>query len=150
MSTAILWPTFVLVLLIFAVLITMAVQRFGYLKTNPPQRGDFATSASMKSYFAPVDAPANNLANLFEMPVLYLALVPMLLLFRHANHIEVALAWIFVLLRIAHSVIHVRGGKANTRFLVFLASCLTLSVMWVGFAIDMATATVALANQGAL
>ncbi len=150
MSTAILWPTFVLVLLVFVVLFTLASQRFRHLKTNPPKREDFASSGSMKAYFAPVEAPASNLGNLFEMPVLYFALVPLLLLFRHANHIQVALAWIYVLLRIGHSLVHIRRGSANTRFLIFLASCITLSAMWIGFAIDMATATAALANAGAL
>jgi len=150
MSTAILWPTFALVLLIFVVLITLAALRFRHMKANPPKRGDFASGGAMKSYFAPVEAPASNLANLFEMPVLYFALVPLLLLFRHANHIQVALAWAFVILRVAHSLIHVRGGKANGRFLIFLASCIALSAMWIGFAIDMASASAALANAGAL
>jgi len=150
MSTAILWPTFALVLLIFVVLVTLAAQRARYMKQTPPQREDFATSGSMKTYFAPVEAPASNLANLFEMPALYFALVPLLLLFRHANHIQVALAWAFVILRVGHSLIHVGGGKANARFLVFLASCIALSAMWIGFAVDMASATATLANAGAL
>ena len=150
MSIAILWPTFALVGLIFVVLIILATQRFGYVRTNPPKRADMATSNSMKAYFEPIDAPANNLANLFEMPVLYFALVPLLLLFRHANHIQVALAWAFVLLRILHSVAHISRAKVQRRFLVYLLSCLVLAVMWVGFAIDMATVSISLAGQGAL
>ncbi len=55
-----------------------------------------------------------------------------------------------MLLRIGHSLIHVRRGKAKTRFFVYLASCVTLSAMWIGFAIDMATATIGLANASAL
>jgi hypothetical protein len=150
MSTAILWPTFLLVLLIFTVLIALATQRFRHVRANPPRREDLATGVAAKAYFAPVEMPANNLANPFEMPVLYFALVPLLLLFRHANHIQLLLAWIFVILRMVHSLIHVRSGKVNARFLIYLASCLVLSAMWVGFAIDMATASIALANQGAL
>jgi len=150
MSTAILWPTFALVLLIFVVLVTLAAQRARYMKQTPPQREDFATSGSMKTYFAPVEAPASNLANLFEMPALYFALVPLLLLFRHANHIQVLLAWTFVVLRIVHSLIHIGGGKVNGRFLTYLLSCVILSAMWIGFAIDMATVSIDLAHQGAL
>ena len=150
MSTAILWPTFALVLLIFVVLVTLAAQRARYMKQTPPQREDFATSGSMKAYFAPVEAPASNLANLFEMPVLYFALVPLLLLFRHANHIQALLAWIFVVLRIVHSLIHIGGGKVNGRFLAYLLSCVILSAMWVGFAVDMATASIYLTDHGAL
>jgi hypothetical protein len=148
MSTAILWPTFALVALIFAVVIAMASKRFAYMKTTPPRRENFISSASQKAYFAPVDSPASNLANLFEMPVLFFALVPLLLIFRHADHIQVGLAWLFVVLRAVHSVIHVREGRALFRFRAYLASCITLSVMWVGFAIDMAMVSIELAKAG--
>jgi hypothetical protein len=148
MSTAILWPTFALVALVFAVVMTMAAKRFAYMKTTPPRRENFVSSAAQKAYFAPIDSPASNLANLFEMPVLFFALVPLLLIFRHADHIQIGLAWLFVALRAVHSFIHVSDGKALFRFRAYLASCITLSVMWVGFAIDMATASIELAKAG--
>jgi len=150
MSTAILWPTFTLVLLIFVVLVTLAVQRFRHVRAHPPRVENIATSAAAKAYFEPVEPPANNLANLFEMPVLYFALVPLLLLFRHAGDFEVLLAWIYVALRIVHSLIHIGRGKVTARFLVYLASCLVLAVMWAAFALSMADASVALANPGSL
>ncbi len=83
--------------------------------------------------------PGNNLRNLFEIPVLYFALVPLLLIFRHAGHIQVALAWAYVALRVAHSLIHITRKSANTRFMIYLGSCVVLSAMWIGFAIDMAS-----------
>jgi len=150
MSTAILWPTFALVLLIFIVLVMLATQRFLYVRAHPPRAENIATFTAAKAYFEPVEPPANNLANLFEMPVLYFALVPLLLLFRHAGHFEVLLAWIYVALRLVHSLIHIGRGKVTARFLVYLASCLVLAVMWVGFAVQMASASIAPANQGAL
>jgi hypothetical protein len=150
MSTAILWPTFALVLLIFVVLVTLAVQRFGHVRANPPRAENIATSTAARAYFEPVEPPANNLANLFEMPVLYFALVPLLLLFRHAGHFEVVLAWIYVALRLTHSLIHIGRGKVTARFMIYLASCLVLGVMWTAFAIHMASVSIALANQGAL
>ena len=52
---ALLWPTFALVALILAVWLALVVKRLRHVKANPPTR---------------------NLANLFEMPVLYFALVP--------------------------------------------------------------------------
>lgn len=84
--------------------------------------------------------PANNLANLFEMPVLFFALVPLLMLTRHADHIQVALAWAFVVLRALHSFAHIGRAKTQARFTIYLGSCVVLSAMWIGFAIDMATA----------
>jgi hypothetical protein len=145
MSTAILWPTFALVLLIFTVLVTLATQRYRHIRANPPRPESVATASAMRSYFEPVEPPANNLANLFEIPVLYFALVPLLLLFRHAGHFEVLLAWIYVALRLVHSLIHIRRGKVTARFMVYLASCLVLAIMWTSFAVQMTTASADLA-----
>jgi hypothetical protein len=140
MVLGILWPTFALVALIFVVWLTLFVQRIRHIKRNPPRAEDFATGTGATRYFEPVEMPANNLRNLFEMPVLYFALVPLLLITHHANHIQVLLAWIFVVLRAVHSFIHIGPKKVMPRFMVYLASCVALSAMWVGFAIDMLSA----------
>jgi hypothetical protein len=139
MTTAILWPTFALVALIFLVWVQVPLNRVAHIKANPPARDDFATAEAAKRYFAPVDMPANNLANLFEMPVLFFALVPLLMLTRHGGTVEVVLGWIYVALRAAHSIIHTGRNVVRTRFLVYVASCAVLSAMWLGFAIDIGT-----------
>jgi hypothetical protein len=133
----ILWPTFALVALIFTVWFILFVQRIGHMRRNPPRAEDIATGEAAMRYFTPVEMPANNLRNLFEMPVLYFALVPLLLITHHANHLQVLLAWIFVVLRALHSFIHIGPKKVMPRFMIYLASCITLSAMWIGFAIDM-------------
>jgi hypothetical protein len=51
----------------------------------------------------------------------------------------VALAWLYVLLRAIHSFIHIRRRKIVHRFAVYLLSCITLSAMWIGFAVDVAS-----------
>ena len=101
---------------------------------------DFAHGEAAARYFRRVEMPASNLANLFEMPVLYFALVPLLMLTRHAGHVQVTLAWLFVLLRALHSFIHIGPRKIRLRFFVYLASCILLSAMWIGFAIELAGA----------
>ncbi len=146
MTTAILWPVFALVGLIFAVWVQIPLQRVAHIAANPPKRGDLASGeaarrrggAAARRYFAPVDLPANNLANLFEMPVLFFALVPLLMLTRHGGTLEVVLAWAYVGLCAAHSVIHTGANVVRVRFLVYIASCAVLLAMWAGFAIDLA------------
>jgi hypothetical protein len=137
MPFGILWPTFALVALIFIVWFTLYIQRFGHMRRSPPSAADFADGSAEAGYFRPVEMPAENLANLFEMPVLYFALVPLLLITRHADHVQVLLAWAFVVLRAAHSFIHIGLKKVPLRFFVYLASCVVLSAMWIGCAIDM-------------
>ena len=145
----IIWPVFAMVLLTFAVWFTLFVQRFTHMKRNPPTAADFADGDAAGRYFRPVEMPANNLANLFEMPVLFFALVPLLVFAGQASVAQVVLAWLYVLLRAVHSFIHIGPNKVPARFMVYLASCAVLLAMWIGFGIDMvAAATHYQAAQG--
>ena len=136
----ILWPTFALVLLVFAVWATTLVSRVRHMKRVPPAPGAFASRAATAEYFAPVEHAGNNLANLFEMPVLFFALVPLLLFTRSADLVEVALAWLFVVARYVHSYLHVAARRIPMRFLAYAIGCAILSAMWIGFLVDMVAA----------
>lgn len=133
----ILWPTIALAFLVFAVWFALLRQRLTHIATHKPTATTFADGESVARYFRPVERPARNLANLFEMPVLYFALVPLLVLTSHASVWQIALAWIFVVLRALHSLVHIGPNTIRTRFRLYLASCITLSAMWLGFAIDL-------------
>jgi hypothetical protein len=136
----ILWPTFALVALIFGVWFTLFVQRSAHMRRNPPKRGDFADGEAAVRYFRPVEMPANNLANLFEMPVLYFALVPLIVMTAQANYIQVTLAWLFVAARAVHSFIHIGPKKVQARFFAYLMSVIVLMAMWIGFFVDIVQA----------
>ena len=140
MAPPILWPTFVLVALIWLVWLWLFVARTAHMRRSPPDADSFASGAAATRYFEPVEMPANNLRNLFEMPVLYFALVPLLLLTHQAGRAQLALAWAFVLLRVGHSLVQIAVKRVPLRFLVYLLSCVALLAMWIGFAIDVATA----------
>jgi hypothetical protein len=67
-------------------------------------------------YFEPVEMPANNLRNLFEMPVSLFrpgALAPR---HRQAGPVQLALAWTYVALRALHSFIHIVVKKVPRPF----------------------------------
>jgi len=117
----------------------MYVDRFALIRRQPPSAADFATNAAAARYFEPVEFPASNLRNLLEMPPLYFALVPLLMITHHANHIQVTLAWIYVALRVLHSILHIVVRRVPARFVAYAVSCAVLSAMWIGFAIDMAS-----------
>ena len=136
----ILWPTFALVLLAFAVLFTTAARRLAHVRRVPPGPGTFATRDTAAAYFGPLELSANNLSNLFEMPVLFFALVPLLIETHSAGVAQVLLAWLFVLARAAHSYVHVVKQDVRARFRVFLVSNVLLSAMWIGFFVDMVRA----------
>ncbi|WP_162233512.1 MAPEG family protein [Sphingomonas sp. Leaf11] len=135
MARAILWPTFALVALIFLVGITLLQARIGHMRRQRPRAADLAGGDATRAYFRPVERPAANLANLFEMPVLYFALVPLLLVTGLATLAQVALAWAYVAVRAGYSIAHITG-RVRPRFVLFLVSNGVLGAMWVGFAID--------------
>ncbi len=138
MPIDILWPTFALVGWIYAIWFLMYVQRFGLMKRTPPRRDDFATMEAGRRYFAPVEMPAANLINLFEMPVLYFALVPLLLVTHHANHIQARLPG--PMSCCARSTAWCRSWCAGCRFASWSISCRAECCWrwWVGFAADIA------------
>ncbi len=137
MPFAILWPTFALVALIFVVWLTLFFQRGGHIRRHPPTPENFATTESATRYFQPVELASNNFSNLFEIPVLYFALVPLLLITHHAGHIQVILAWVFVILRVLHSYVHIVVRNPKIRMPVYALGVAVLLAMWIVFAVDM-------------
>ena len=91
-----------------------------------------ATSVQMAAKLENVQA-ADNFRNLFEVPVLFYALVAMALATAHVPGWLVTGAWMYVALRVAHSFIHCTYNKVWHRLAVFLASFVLLTAMWVGF-----------------
>lgn len=137
MNLAIIWPTVAMAALIFAVWSVLLRQRFAHIAANAPTAADFANAEAVGRYFRPVERPAQNLANLFEMPVLYFALVPLLIVTGSASGMQVVLAWIFVALRLVHTIIHIGPNTIRTRARVYIASSVLLFAMWLGFVTDL-------------
>lgn len=134
MPLAILWPTFALVLLIFTVWVMMSAQRAVHYYRNRPDKGDLARGDTALSHPTPLSA---NFRALFQLPVLYFALVPLLLLTHRAGHLEVALAWIFVALRAVQSLLHIGTKKWGASGAAILFSNIALVIMWIAFFVDM-------------
>jgi hypothetical protein len=139
---AILWPTFALVALIVTIWFVLFLQRMRHIRLNPPTAANLASGDAALRYFAPVEMPANNLRNLFEIPVLYFALVPLLMITHQAHPVQIALAWLFVASRVAHSVAHVVLKRVPLRAMIYIVSSGLLFAMWIGFFIDMINAAV--------
>lgn len=137
-----LWPIIAMAALTFVVWFVLVVQRMAHLKANPPRREDLATGDSSRRYFEPVARPADNLANLFEMPVLFFVVAVLLIVTELANDVQVMLAWAYVAVRAVHSVFHLRG-QVKQRFFSYLLSMAVLLAMWVGFTVDAVQAGVA-------
>lgn len=69
-------------------------------------------------------------SNLFEIPVLFFALVPLAILTRTADVVFVALEWLFVLARAAQLAIHLTRNVVIQRGSAFFVGTVTVFVLW--------------------
>lgn len=78
---------------------------------------------------------ANAFANQLELPVLFYVLTILAWITHHSDLIFVAMAWIFVVLRIVHAYIHTTSNVVARRGPVFILSAVVLALMWLIFAV---------------
>ncbi len=73
----------------------------------------------------------NHLRNLFEFPLLFYAAALAAMATDRSGTAFLALAWTYVALRIAHSLVHLTINKVPPRFLFYFSSNIVLLVMWI-------------------
>jgi hypothetical protein len=73
---------------------------------------------------------ARHFSNLFEVPVLFYVGVLMIYVTQQVSYWAVALAWLYVALRYAHSYVHLTSNDVQVRFGVYLASGFVLLLLW--------------------
>jgi hypothetical protein len=101
-----------------------------------------STSVKMASKLENIQ-PADNFRNLFEVPVLFYALASFALATGNVPSWLAIGAWLYVLLRVLHSIIHCTYNRVYHRLAVFIASFGLLVAMWVSFFISLATKSAA-------
>ena len=130
-SHAILWPTFALVLLSFGIWIKARVEGAMHLYSSQVTPDGIAEDDSPLHFSPPSSA---NLRGLFEMPVLYFGLVPLLLVTSRVTTLQVVLAWLFVAAHVLNSVSSNSPSKKHLESgIAVLASNMALAAMWVTF-----------------
>ena len=79
---------------------------------------------------------SDNYNNLFELPVLFYLLCAVAIGTVHVPAWLPALAWLFVLTRIAHSFIQCTYNKVMHRFAAFLGGVFLLMAMWAMYGVS--------------
>lgn len=95
-----------------------------------------ATSRSRETALENI-AAADNFRNLFEMPVLFYAVCLALAAMDFVTPPQIALAWLFVALRAAHSLIHITYNRVMHRFAAYVASSAVVFLMWILFGVSL-------------
>ena len=134
--TQILFPMFALVALTFAVLLMIPIARFRAAAAGKVSVADFRLGESAR--VPPETAlPNRNYMNLLELPVLFYVACLSLYVTDKVDQTELTLAWVYVGLRVLHSLIHVSYNNVVHRLTAFALSNIVLSVIWVRFFLSM-------------
>ncbi|MHB1103572.1 MAG: MAPEG family protein [Devosia sp.] len=74
---------------------------------------------------------SNAVDNQFQLPLLFYAVVLLLLWSGITDWPEVILAWVFVALRFAHAFIHTTANRVDQRFFIYAAGFFVLMTLWI-------------------
>lgn len=129
---AILAPLFVQVALTFALLFWQGFARFGAIKRGAATIKD--TALRQPNWPPDVQKLTNSYHSQLELPILFYVLTVLTFLTRQADLLFVAMAWLFILLRLVHAYIHTTTNYVPNRFRVFAAGATLLLLMWIIFA----------------
>jgi hypothetical protein len=134
---AIVWPAFALVALTLLSVARLARMRFAAARAG---RVDPRFYKVFKGEGEPPElaATSRNVINLHEMPTLFYAGTAIAYAAGEAGALLVALGWGYVVLRFAHSFVHVTSNKVMWRFRVFFASWIVLLAYWAVLGVSIA------------
>lgn len=122
-------PALAMVALTLVVWIRMYVVRIGEMRRERIHPQSIATSAQIAQRLGDTRA-SDNFRNLFELPVLFYAALSAAALTGQATPAVLSLAWLFVALRVLHSLIQCGYNKVMHRFWVYIAGALALWTLW--------------------
>ena len=129
-QTAIFGPFFATMLLTLAVWIYMYLRRIHFLRASRVNPRDLELPGALAQISpAAVSNPSDNLKNLFELPVLFYALVLYLFAVQQVDALYVGAGWVFAGFRALHSAVHCTWNRVMVRFYLYLVSCLALFFM---------------------
>lgn len=131
-QNAIFSPFFATVFLTFIVWVYMYIRRINFITSSKISPKKMAIPGALAQISPPsVSNPSDNLKNLFEMPIVFYALVLYLFATNQVDSMYVNAAWIFVVFRGLHSMVHCTFNLVMLRFYLYLFS--TLAVWFIAF-----------------
>ena len=127
--TSMLTPVLALIVLTLVVWVWMYVTRIPAMRRARINPQDARHPGSLNGLPSSVRQVADNYNHLLEQPVIFYAIVFYIVLVGHSDMVHVTLAWIYVALRVIHTLIQCTVNQVMMRFSVFALSTLVLMVM---------------------
>ena len=124
---AILWPVLGHLALLNFLFVMVSCQRFVAVRDGAAEQNQFARAGQEPERSR---RWARNLDNQFQVPMLFYAIVVLLLARDGADGWQVALAWVFLFGRVVHTGVQVSGDDVRLRGMVFTVNYLAVMAMW--------------------
>jgi hypothetical protein len=129
-QTAIFSPFFATILLTMTVWIYLYIRRLPFILSLKINQQELAAPGMLEKLSPPsVINPSDNFKNLFEIPVLFYAIVLYLFVTKQVDNLYLNAAWIFFGFRVIHSAIHCTSNLITLRFAAYLISTLSVWFM---------------------
>jgi hypothetical protein len=128
-------PVIAQAVMTLCILSLMAFRRYRAYKAKEVKVIDAA--ASQLSWPASASQAQRSFLNQFETPVLFYALVPLVILTKTYDTLFVVLAWCWFASRLAHAWVQCTNNKLSLRFPTFLIGVVLLIAMWVIFIVKL-------------
>jgi len=129
-NTMMFYPMAALVLLTAIIAGVMLNRRIGAARQGQVRLSAFRVNRFDESTPLSMLQAGRNYANLLELPVLFYAVCISTMALALTDSVLVALAWLYVALRVVHSIIHVGANDVRMRLVAFALSALVLMIMW--------------------
>jgi len=123
-------PMLTLVALTFIVWIYMYITRIGEMRRKRIDAQRLDTRIHAQGLLTDSAVVADNLKNLFELPVLFYAALLLSMVLMIQDPLLVQLSWGFVTLRVVHSLVHCTYNRVMHRFIAYAVSSLILMLIW--------------------
>lgn len=115
-TTLILGALLAQVILTIAVYVVLVRARHAAVRRGEVRVSQFVVMRDEPDWLARI---TRNVANQYELPVLFYAVVLMLVAINRVAMFDVIVAWAFVAVRIVHAVVHIRTADVMLRMRVF-------------------------------
>ncbi len=126
-SNHIFWPVLAQVLLTLVMFIVLGARKAKAIKAGKVNREQAALDNRVWPEY--VVKVSNNIANQFEVPMLFYILCVVLYSINAAGTVAIVLAWLFVASRYAHAWVHVGSNYVPVRMRLFMVGCVVLLSM---------------------
>jgi hypothetical protein len=130
LNMEIIYPVFCLVVLTFILAFGTGISRLISVSRRQinPKYFRLMSGDTPPEYVQKIE---RNFANLLEVPILFYLLAGLVITLQINSLLIFNLAWLYVALRLAHTIIHVSYNNVSHRLTLFVLSIVTLLAMWI-------------------